>query len=396
MSKLFEQSTIAGIELKNRIIRSATHEGLAYADGRPMVEKLIKTYVKLAQGGVGAIVTGYVISQQKGRTFSNITVFDSDSTMEDYRKIINNVREYGTPLIMQIGHGGGLCTSRITGEAVIAPSKKIYPLYFSSARAMTEEEIKEAIGSFTLAIVRAQEIGFNGVQLHACHGSLLYQFLSPGLNKRQDRWGGSTENRFRIINEIAQRAREKVGSYPILVKFSAYDDDKGGIRLDEGIRIAELFEKAGIDAIEISCGGHRDYYNIVRVPKIPIEASLKLTWYKSFPSPLKALFKFIGPLAIKSYTPLYNYNVEAAREIKSKVNIPVIVVGGIRKREDMERIIDEEKADFVSMSRPFIIEPDIVNKMHRGEQLQSRCINCGYCLSGVLGDEIKCYYGKLK
>jgi 2,4-dienoyl-CoA reductase-like NADH-dependent reductase (Old Yellow Enzyme family) len=217
------------------------------------------------------------------------------------------------------------------------------------------------------------------------------------LNVRKDRWGGSTENRFSVLSEIIHKAREKVGDFPILAKFSAYDGDKNGIRLDEGVKIAELFQKTGFDAIEVSCGGSEDGYNATRVPKIPIDAAFALVpWMRSYSMPKKALMRMIAPFVIKRHFPLYNFNVEAASRIKSSVDIPVIVVGGIRRITDMESIISESKADYVSMCRPFIIEPDIVNKFKSGAQNESRCINCGYCLMGVAAGRLKCYYGKVK
>lgn len=394
MNQVFEESSIAGINLKNRIIRSATHEGLGF-EGRP-IEELTDLYVKLAKGGVGAIVTGYVGIQHKGKTFVNMRMFDNDRYIQDYLKLNTELKQYGTPIILQIAHGGGNSNKKITGQDVFAPSRKVYPLHFSYAKELSELQIREIVEGFINAIVRAKRAGFDGVQLHAAHGYLLSEFLSPYMNTRKDAWGGRLENRFRIINEIMYGAREKVGNYPILVKYSAYDYDKKGLKVEDGIKIAEMFQKAGLDAIEVSCGGYFDFYSIVRVEKIPTEAIFKLyPGYNTLPSPIKKLGELILPKVNKTYGPIKNYNVHAAEQIKKLVDIPVIVVGGIRNFADIEKIINEGKADYVSMSRPFIIETDIVNKFKMRKQTESKCIDCGYCLIGSISKPIKCYYGKV-
>jgi len=395
MAKLFEYSTIAGMTLKNRVIRSATHEGLGNKDGRPMTD-LTDLYLKLARGGVGAIITGYAAVKGNGRTMLNMRMFDRDELIDDYKKINIQLDELGVPIINQIAHGGGQTSKQVIGEQPAAPTKRKYPLFSSTARELTDNEIEEIINNFVLAVERSKKAGFSGVQLHAAHGYLLNQFLSPHLNMRSDRWGGNFENRFRILSEIIRRSREMVGDYPILAKISAYDGDKNGIRIDEGIKIAESLQRSGYDAIEVSCGGSEDGFNSTRVPKVPINAVLELVpWLRSLSKTQKTLMRIMGPFVIKHNFPLNNYNVDAAAHIKGNVDIPVIVVGGIRRLKDMENIISEKKADYVSMCRPFIIEPGIVNKFKSGTQDESKCINCGFCLMGVSATKVRCYYGKI-
>jgi 2,4-dienoyl-CoA reductase-like NADH-dependent reductase (Old Yellow Enzyme family) len=394
--KVFEESTIAGVRFKNRIIRSATHEGMGDAQGHPRPE-LTSLYKKLANGGVGAIITGYASVQKNGKTFPNMRMFDDDSYIDEYRDINAAMNELATPLFIQLAHGGGQTASFITGEKAASPSPYNSLFYMRRSRRLKDNEIEEIITNFVKAIERAKKSGFSGVQLHAAHGYLLNEFLSPAVNKRNDKWGGSFENRFRIVAEIMEKARQKVGDYPIFVKFSAHDGDKGGIRIDESIKIAELLQKAGCDALEVSCGGINDGLNSIRTTAIPTEAFIEMVpWNQSLAALVKAIFKITLPPLVKMYTPLHNYNVEAASEIKKHVDIPIIVVGGIRKLADVEDIIEKQKADYVSMCRPFIIEPDLVNKFESGKQTESRCIDCGYCLPGAIGQPLRCYYGKLK
>jgi 2,4-dienoyl-CoA reductase-like NADH-dependent reductase (Old Yellow Enzyme family) len=392
MNQVFEKTSIAGIILENRILRSATYEGMADAEGHPKNE-LLAIYERLAKNNVGAIITGYVAVQRNGWSARNMCLFDSNDYIDDYRKLSTKVREHNVPLILQIAHGGAQCFQDATRETV-APSSVSYSLY-PRTRALSESEIEEIIGSFVQAVVRARKAEFSAVQIHAAHGYLLAAFLSPHFNRRQDRWGGSTENRFRIVGEIIRRARQQVGDYPIFIKISAYDGFKDGATVEESVRLSKMLQEAGYNAIEVSCGNNEPF-NLTRVTKIPVQAIITfIPQFSQMPYLQKKLMAPLIPLLLKRYQPLHNYNVEAARKIKEQVNIPVIVVGGIRRLKDIEEIISENKADYVSMCRPFIIEPDIVAKFLSGKQAESRCINCGYCLIGLASNQLRCYYGKL-
>jgi len=395
MSNVFEQTELCGIKLKNRIIRSATHEGMGDGNGRPQ-KTLVDLYEKLAKGGVGAIITGVTGIQQNGKNAANMTMIDRDAYIDDYKALVHMAHSHDVPVIMQIAHAGRQTYASVTGETPVAPSA-IKDKVFSDEvpRELTESQIKEIINNFIHAIIRAWKAGFSGVQLHAAHGYLLSQFLSPYMNVRNDRWGGNTENRFRILAEIFRGAQEKVGDYPLMVKLSASDGCANGMRIDEAIRIAQYLSDAGCGAIEVSCGVAEDGLNTVRTPEIPVEAILTLNAaIKNMPAEKKKIFARMLPRKILLHKPIINYNVSEAEQIKNNVDIPIIVVGGIRKLRDIEEIIGRKQADFVSLCRPLIIEPDLVNKFQSGVQDESRCINCGFCLYGCLEQPLRCYYGK--
>lgn len=393
MNKVFEKTFIGAMQLKNRIIRSATHEGMSDKNGHP-TKDLVEIYLGLAKGGAGAIITGYTAIQQNGKTLPNMRMFDNDRYIADYRLINSKIKKYETPVILQLAHGGSRTSSLITGEDVVGPSSKENGNQ-RICRELSESEIKQIIKNFIRAIQRAKQAEFDGVQLHAAHGYLLSEFLSPRSNKRADKWGKITKNRFRILAEIIQGAKDKVGNYPILVKISAYDDWPGGMRIKEAVKIAQLLQNVGCDAIEVSCGpGVKNSFYSVRVRQIPKKFLFRFPGFKKnlLPSDEKITLK--PSFNCKEYRPLHNYNVSVAETIKRHVNIPVIVVGGIRKIKDIANIIEKGKADFVSMCRPFIIEPDIVNKFFFGIQNKSRCLDCGYCLLGISSNRLKCYFGK--
>ena len=207
---------------------------------------------------------------------------------------------------------------------------------------------------------------------------------------------GEYYKRSRIIIDILESARKQVGDYPILIKMSAYDYDKGGVRIDESIKTARILENAGCSAIEVSCGGINDSFPAIRSNKFPIKAALAfVSPLNRMPKPAKFFAAIVMRFAIKSHTPLFNYNVDAAVQIKKNIGIPVIVVGGIHKLLDIEDIIYNKKIDYISMCRPFIIEPTIVKKFQEDKQSESRCINCSYCLMGVTSAPLRCYYGEI-
>jgi len=391
--KLFDQSTFAGVTLKNRIIRSATHEGMADLSGMPL-EDLQKLYLKLANGGVGMIITGYAGVQKDGRSFPNMKLLDDDKLIPVYEKIFKPVKETGVPVILQIAHAGGMGYPDGNSNPH-APSRIKYKSSRITSEELANDEIDKIIQNFVNTIVRAKKAGFDGVQIHAAHGYLLSEFLSPNLNRRKDKWGGSTENRFRIIKEIMTKAREAVGAYPIIVKISAYDDQKNGMTIKESVKIALMLEKTSFDAIEVSCGND-NFFQTVRPPELPIDAMIHYTPdVKNVKGFKKKMITFIIKRMFKIDPVITNYNVPAALEIKKAVSIPVIVVGGIRNLESAENIIESGSADYIAMSRPFIIEPDIVKKWESKKQDKSKCTDCDYCLIACKETPLRCYYGKI-
>ena len=398
MKTVFEPTVLAGFPLKNRIIRSATHEGMANEDGCP-TEQLKGYYLRLAKGEVGAIITGYAGVQQNGKSpLYRMLMIDHDRFIAPYKAITDAVHEPQTPIILQIAHCGRQTRSRITGEPTVAPSAIRDKFYNEDLpKELTEQEIDEIINNFVKAIERAKEAGFDGVQLHAAHGYSLSQFLSPYTNRRQDRWGGTTENRYRVIREIYTRARTVVSNYPIFIKLNAYDGRNGGMRVEEAIKIAQLLEQSGCAAIEVSCGTAEDGLYASRGEEVPIDAALRYTFkFKSLPAWIKRLMKPFANIISRPVKPFTNYNVTAAQMIKANVTIPVIVVGGITSLGGIGDILERHQADLVSMCRPFIIEPNLVKKFQEGKQEHSRCIRCNYCMIASEEQPLKCYHGKLK
>lgn len=395
---LFKETTVSGITVKNRIIRSATHDGLADENGAPS-DKLIAKYENLAKNEIGCIITGYAAVSRNGVSpYPRMMKIFDDGVIGKYKELTDAVHRHGVPVILQIAHCGRQTSSKAIGLQKVAPSNVLHAFYPDKAKELTEDEIYGIIDDFVSAAVRAEKAGFDGVQLHGGHGYLLHDFLSPYGNRRKDGWGGSLENRCRIVELIIKGIKEKT-DIPVWIKLSAEDNRKGGMNIGDSVEICKKLEKAGCDAIEVSCGTVQDGMNTMRSELMPMDAVFK---YRepcaSFPKLLNKIAlpaaNLINPL-IKQPKPLENFNVENASIIKKNVSVPVIAVGGIHRAGEMENILSEGKADFVSMCRPFICEPDLAKKLKNG-QSEAKCIMCNYCGLVIEKEPTRCLYGKVK
>jgi 2,4-dienoyl-CoA reductase-like NADH-dependent reductase (Old Yellow Enzyme family) len=366
--------------------------------GRPL-EALKKKYVQLAKGGAGAIITGYAGIHRNGKSpLYRMLMIDNDSLIDSYRELVDAVHAHDTPIILQIAHCGRQTRSKITGHQPVAPSAIRDKFYNEDMpRELSDSDIEDLIDRFVKSVWRGKKAGFDGVQLHGAHGYLLSQFLSPHMNRRTDKWGGNTENRFRIVHEILMRARQKVGDFPILIKINGHEGRKKGLRVEEAVVIAKLLEQSGCSGIEVSCGVVEDGFYTIRGEQVPMEAVLAYTFrYKRLPGLVKSMIRPFGNKLSPRIDPLTLYNVPASQAVKEAVSLPVIVVGGIKSLDDITGILESNQADFVSMSRPFIIEPNIVNKFKSGRQTRSKCIACNFCCIVQEEKPLRCYHGKLR
>lgn len=395
---LFKETSISGIKVNNRIFRSATHDGLADCNGAPD-DKLIKKYEHLAKNEVGCIISGYAAVSRNGVSpYPRMLKIYDDSVIEKYKELTDAVHKHGTPIVLQIAHCGRQTSSKAIGVQKVAPSNVLHAFYPDKAKVLTENEIYCIIDDFVSAGVRAEKAGFDAVQLHGGHGYLLHDFLSPYGNRRKDNWGGTLENRCRIVELIIKGIKEKT-NLPVWIKLSAEDNRKGGMNIHDSVLICQRLEKAGCDAIEVSCGTVQDGMNTMRSKLMPMDAVFK---YRepcaSFPSLLNKIAlpaaNLVNPL-IKQPSPLENFNVDNAGIIKKSVSLPIIVVGGIHKLSDMQNIISSGKADFVSMCRPFICEGDLTKKLKNG-QAEAKCIMCNYCGLVIEKEPTRCLYGKVR
>lgn len=355
-SKVFEPIKINNLELKNRVMRSATWDGSADEDGG-VTDDSFKRYQELGRGDIGLIVTGYAfVSHPLGQANPGQYGIYSDSLIPGWKRLVKAVHQAGkSKIAMQIVHAG--INSRYLvqrGYNLLAVSKM--PELKRPHHEMTDEEITKIIDDFAKAAIRVREAGFDAVQLHGAHGYLMSQLVSPIYNRRTDRWGGSPGKRRRFHIEIIRRIRKTVGDdFPLMIKFGARDDYKGGMPLSEGLATCGQMEKAGIDSIEVSIGVGA--------------GSAVLTKGKLD----KVIFR------------------ENAAAVKKAVKVPVAVVSGIRSFQMAEDIITSNDADMVSLCRPFIREPHLISRWLKGDTRSAACISCNKCFPILRrGEPLEC------
>jgi 2,4-dienoyl-CoA reductase-like NADH-dependent reductase (Old Yellow Enzyme family) len=358
---VFDTITINGLELSNRLVRSATWEGLSDPDGS-VNDRLIDVYRDLAEGGVGLIITGYIAVRADGRQQSTQLLAHRDEFVPGLAGIADIVHEHGGKIVAQIVHCGGQADRKATGLDPVAPSAVESPGYPEVPRELSTDDINTLIASFANAARRLKEAGYDGVQLHGAHGYLLAQFLSPSRNRRRDRWGGSLEGRSRFTIEVYRAVRALVGpDWPVMIKLNANDFLDGSTTEEDSTFLAAALAEAGIDAIEVSGGtGGSGKLGAAR-SKIETEAD-------------EAYF-LPQAEAIRSAAP----------------GVPIMLVGGVRSLGRIEEILAAGAADCFSMCRPLIREPGLPARWAAGDHRPAECVSCSGCFGPARkGEGIRC------
>ena len=363
MSKLFESGAINGMALSNRFVRAATWEGMADDAGAP-TQKLIKAMTALAEGGVGLIITSHCYVSPDGQASIAQISMHKDEMIESLRNMTASVHGAGGKIVAQLSHAGNFADEKLSGRPPMVASN-FEGLARTPRREMTLQDIQETVSAFAKAAWRAKSAGFDGVQIHGAHGFLLSEFLSPAYNRRHDAYGGPIENRARFILEVYKAIRDATGKdYPVLVKINCQDFIENGLTLEDSIKTTSLLAEAGLDAVEVSGG-------------MLTERRL---------SPVRAGIDSVEKEA---------YFQEEARAFRKQIHIPLILLGGIRSFELAERLVEEGTADYISMARPFIREPGLINRWKTGDRRKARCISDNRCiLAGREGKGIYCHNEK--
>ena len=360
MSKLFETTTIKSLNLPNRFVRSATWEGLAADDGS-VTPRLIDVAVKLAQGGVGLIISGHAYVSREGQAGSWQLGAYSDELIPGLTEMVRAVHDCGGKIAMQLAHAGSKAAFRLSGLDPIGPS--IVEIEGQRVgREMNKKDIEQATCAFAAAALRAQTAGFDAVQIHGAHGYLISQFLSPFFNKRTDEYGGGIENRTRFAVEVFEAIQKTVGrDFPIFIKLNSEDFLPNGLTVDDMVKTSEILEKAGINSIEMSGGTFLSG--------------------KNYPSRQ-------GKPGKGEHEAYYE---AAAKQYKKKVKVPLMLVGGLRTLEVAERLVTDGVIDYIAMCRPFIREPALVNRWKSGDRKPALCVSDSGCFKpGFEGKGVSC------
>jgi 2,4-dienoyl-CoA reductase-like NADH-dependent reductase (Old Yellow Enzyme family) len=387
---LFEQMAINGMSLKNRLVRSGTWEAMAADDGK-VTEPLIAVYQRLARGGVGLIIPGYSYVQENGRSVPFQIGIYSDDHIAGLRNLVQEVHGLGAKIALQLAHAGRQTVpDLIGGETPVAPSAiEPSPLFNVAPREIAVDEIGATIEAFGEAARRALEAGFDAVQLHGTHGYLLAQFLSPYTNRRTDEWGGTPEKRLRFITEVYQKVRDVVGgSFPVLIKLSVEEGLENGITLETAQHAATTLSALGIDAIEVS-GGTLDTMFMMCRGDIPIDI-LTVGTEDPVKTQMEATFYSVKD-AVAFEEAYWRNHAKAVKEVIG--DVPLILVGGMKYPQTMEKLLEDGNADLISLCRALIREPDFPREMAAGRKDPSRCAYCNRCLGemGISGKPLKCY-----
>ena len=359
MSKLFETSAINGMQLANRFVRSATGEGMAADDGA-CTPKLIDLMTGLARGGVGLIISGHTYVSPEGQAGPWQLGVYKDEQVSGLTEMAKAVHANGGKIVMQLAHAGYFANAKLTGQTPMAPSNA-EGFAKGPRKEMTADDIQGVVKAYGAAAKRAQSAGFDGVQIHSAHGYLLSQFLSPAFNQRQDDYGGGIDNRARALVEVLREIRQVVGKdYPVLVKLNCQDFIENGLQPEDSLQAGKMLVENGIDAIELSGG-------VLINPKL---------------SPSR--------MGIKSEEKEAYFQNEA-RTFKGQLNVPLILVGGNRSFQVAERLVNGGVADYISICRPLIREPGLVNRWKSGDLSKATCVSDNMCfMPAMKGKGIYC------
>ena len=360
---LFSPIKIGSLEIKNRGVMPPMVTNFGESDGK-VTQRIIDYYGARADGGVGLIIHEALCISPEGRGFTNMINIDADDTIPGLKKLVDRVHEGGACIAAQLIHCGRQANIAVTGMESVAPSAIPCPVMQAVPHELTVEEIKEVVGKYADAALRAKKAGFDVVEIHGAHGYLICQFLSPFSNHRTDEYGGSLENRGRFPLEVLAAVREKVGAdYPVIYRITSEEFLPGSLHLDETAAFSKVLVDNGIDGIHVSGGNYASGHSVSG-------ADDKMGYY-----------------------------ADNAAAIRKAVNakVPIIVANRIRTPELGEEIISDGKADMIAYGRTLICDPEFFNKACSGKANEIRkCTSCLYCISLLMGGvSIACLYNPL-
>ena len=352
----FQETKIKSLTMKNRFIRSATWMASVEENGF-VNDETLSIYKKLADNNLGLIITGCSLVNKQNEHIRMMNI-SSDVYLDSLRKLTELVHKFNSKIAIQLYHD---ILPVYSGNRLVI-KKEALPIH------VFREKINEIVEKFGLATQRAVKVGFDAIEIHAAHGYFLSRFLSPLFNKRSDEYGGSLENRTRILVEIIKKIRENVGNeYPIIVKINSEENGKA---VKDLVEIVKTLERSGVDLIELSGGNN-----------VKFELSGKIYFLDS-----------MEPYARKDVDSIEKeaYFLQNAMEIKKEVNIPIILVGGIRSPEMVYHILKNKYADYIGLSRPLIAEPNLITKWKNGDLGKAKCLSCNSCFDIEFREIVAC------
>ena len=386
-SAIFTPCKIGPVELRNRVIRSAAFENMAY--GNSPSQDLFNYHTAVAKGGVGMTTVAYAAVNRSGLSFDG-QLWMRKAIVPELRKMTDAIHSYGAKVSIQLGHCGNM-THRATCGCTPVGASSGFNLYSPTwARALKKDEILSLVEDFGTAVDLAREAGFDCVEIHCGHGYLISQFLSPYTNRRRDEFGGSLENRMRFMKLVMANVLKHAGSdMGVIAKVNMHDGFKGGMQTEECLEVAKELEKMGVHALVLSAGFVSRAPMEVMRGAMPLKTlahymDMKHFWW------LKAGLALGGRILIPSVPYKEAYFLDDAKVFRKALKMPLIYVGGMTSKAKMEEVLSEGFTA-LQVARALVRDTEFVNKLRSGEQECSQCGHSNYCIGRMYTLEMRCH-----
>ena len=375
-SKLFEPARLGPLTLRNRVIKAATFEGMS-PDG-VVTDDLIAFHTRVAAGGAAMSTVAYLSIAPEGRTDSGCILVVPDA-VEGLRRLTDAIHARGAFAQAQVGHAGPVANASSNKARSLAPRRMFNPLGMRFAKAANEHDITRVTSDYERGAKLCVEAGFDSLEIHIGHNYLLSSFLSPKLNRRTDRWGGSIENRARFARQVVTAVRSAVGGdVAVTAKLNMVDADRGGLTIEDSLQVAAMLEADGaLDALELTAGSslaNPMYLFKGAAPTAEFRATLP--WY------LRGGFRLVGGKFLHTYPYQEAYFLDQAARFRESLDMPLVLLGGISELATAERGL-AAGFDFIAMARAILHHPDIVNEWAHGTGTISGCIHCNRCMPTI-------------
>ena len=385
-STIFTPVTIGPVTLRNRVIRSAAFENMAY--GNSPTKDLYDYHVAVARGGVGMTTLAYASVNRSGLSFDG-QLWMREEIVPGLKKITDDVHAAGAKCSIQLGHCGNM-THRATCGCMPVGASSGFNLYSPTfVRGLKVTEIDALVEDFGKAVNLAREAGFDCVEIHAGHGYLISQFLSPYTNHRHDEYGGSLDNRMRLMRRVITKVLEAAGNdMGVIVKMNMHDGFRRGMQEAECLEVARELERLGVHAIVLSAGFVSKAPMEVMRGAMPLKTmthymDMRKFWW------LRALVRGFGRIMIPTVPYSEGYFLEDAKKFRAAVKLPLIYVGGLVSRAKMEEVL-EAGFQGLQVARALVRDTDFVKKLYSGEIDRSPCGHSNYCIGRMYTLEMKC------
>jgi 2,4-dienoyl-CoA reductase-like NADH-dependent reductase (Old Yellow Enzyme family) len=373
----FAPARLGPVELRNRIVKAATFEGRT--PKRVVTPELIEFHRRFAAGGVGMTTVAYCAVTRAGSTDGHQIVLDGPDVGTGLRALTDAVHSEGAAIAAQIGHAGPVANPMGTKSPALSPSRVFSPLGLRRTQAVTVSEIATIVDQYAHGARVLREAGFDAIEVHIGHGYLLSAFLSPKLNRREDDYGGSLENRARFALDVVRTVREAVGrDIAVTAKINMTDGVRGGFWLNESIEFARMLEAQGaLDALTLTGGSSFENPMYLFRGEAPVAEMAEM-----FPGVMKAGIKLVGGQFFKEYPFEEAYFRPYARQFREALSMPLVMLGGINRLDTVSRALDDGFA-FVQMGRALLREPELLLEMQKDPTRESLCIHCNKCMPTI-------------